>query len=409
MSDSVWHVTVAGQAQGPFTLAEVLARVGGDLGPDTLVWNPNLSGWLPLSAVPELAARLHAPRPAAPAAPSAPAPSTPAAMVRPAQRPLTASRPQPRASAEEEPTLNPFKLIARSFRWRGKFNRGEFAMLSFGGGLINTIFLCLVVGIAFLLSKSIASTSGQTTMIVLCGIVVALDAIAAALVNLGALIRRLNDLGKSPWWVLGAFVPLLGGLLFLYLLFAPSDPEAEMPESFTGVALALAGMCVLSLVVGAIVAAIVLPALLRAKTSANESAARGDLRALLSAQMTYAMSNGGAYESRLECLRKPDSGCIPSYSGPVFVDATLGIGPRHGYQLRLQGGAPPSSPGLMSPSSVNTFVALSTPTQPGTNGARSFCIDQTGMLCSVTGASADDLIKTENGEVSCSSVCVPTF
>jgi hypothetical protein len=38
---------------------------------------------------------------------------------------------------------------------------------------------------------------------------------------------------------------------------------------------------------------------------------------------------------------------------------------------------------------------------------RLFCADQNGAVCWATGVSPDALLKTENGDVSCSSACQP--
>jgi len=35
--------------------------------------------------------------------------------------------------------------------------------------------------------------------------------------------RRLHDTGRSGWWMFISFVPLIGGLIFLYFLICDSD------------------------------------------------------------------------------------------------------------------------------------------------------------------------------------------
>jgi membrane protease subunit (stomatin/prohibitin family) len=54
----LWHTADAGRTQGPFTLAQLSAH----LTPETLVWRHGMSGWAPVSQVPELAS-LFAPPP----------------------------------------------------------------------------------------------------------------------------------------------------------------------------------------------------------------------------------------------------------------------------------------------------------------------------------------------------------
>jgi uncharacterized membrane protein YhaH (DUF805 family) len=41
-------------------------------------------------------------------------------------------------------------------------------------------------------------------------------ALALLLPSLGVSVRRLHDLDRSGWWMLVAFVPLIGGILLLY-------------------------------------------------------------------------------------------------------------------------------------------------------------------------------------------------
>ena len=40
-------------------------------------------------------------------------------------------------------------------------------------------------------------------------------------------VRRCRDIGKSGWFVLWLFVPIVNLFILLYLLFAPSAPELE--------------------------------------------------------------------------------------------------------------------------------------------------------------------------------------
>jgi len=417
MSERIWHVAVGGETQGPFTLEEVVARIGRDVGPDTQVWNPQMSAWSAARSVPELAARLTAPAPPPPAptppprvaAPPPPrplpprpanvAPAAPSAEIRP--------RPTPSPSASEEPTLNPFKLIARAFRWRGRFDRGEFAMLWFGVALLNGLFLGLVFLLTAGLGQALGGDKGVAAgMLAFWGVLI-LDLIGATLVNFGALVRRLNDLGKPAWWMLGAFVPLLNLVLIIYLLVAPGDPNAELPESFQGAVIAIGAVCGVSVLGGgAIIAAIAIPALMRARISANEAGALGDVRSVISAEVAYSSMNAGFYESRFECLHQPDS-CMPGYTGPPFLDATLGEQPKGGYLRKLYGGEP--AVGAGSPSSVTSFAIVAWPVQQGQTGVRAFCGDATGIVCSATGAEPSTLVDGSSGEMRCSSSCQPLY
>jgi membrane protease subunit (stomatin/prohibitin family) len=54
-----WHVSLNGQAQGPFDLGPIAAAIGrGEITAATLVWSPGMATWTPAGQVPELAAHL---------------------------------------------------------------------------------------------------------------------------------------------------------------------------------------------------------------------------------------------------------------------------------------------------------------------------------------------------------------
>ena len=64
-----WHVAVNGQAQGPFTMAQINQGIAsGQVTTTTSVWTAGMAGWLPASQIPQLAASLgSAPPPPPPA------------------------------------------------------------------------------------------------------------------------------------------------------------------------------------------------------------------------------------------------------------------------------------------------------------------------------------------------------
>jgi uncharacterized membrane protein YhaH (DUF805 family) len=51
-----------------------------------------------------------------------------------------------------------------------------------------------------------------------------LYSLAAMIPGLAVSIRRLHDIGKSGWWLLIAFVPLIGGIWLIVLLATDSQP-----------------------------------------------------------------------------------------------------------------------------------------------------------------------------------------
>ncbi|MDB5554938.1 MAG: Inner rane protein YhaH [Rhizobium sp.] len=48
--------------------------------------------------------------------------------------------------------------------------------------------------------------------------------LATLLPGIGVSVRRLHDLDKSGWWLLIAFIPLIGALVLLYWFCQPGTP-----------------------------------------------------------------------------------------------------------------------------------------------------------------------------------------
>ncbi len=75
-----FHVEVGGQAQGPYTVAQLQAGVsGGQITGASLVWSAGMSGWVAANTVPALQALFQAPPPLPPAGGPPPVSSSPAA------------------------------------------------------------------------------------------------------------------------------------------------------------------------------------------------------------------------------------------------------------------------------------------------------------------------------------------
>jgi hypothetical protein len=136
-----------------------------------------------------------------------------------------------------------------------------------------------------------------------------------------------------------------------------------------------------------------------ARVSANESATIGDLRTIVSGEMAYSMSNGGAYDE-LRCLVEPGK-CVAGYRGPNFVDASLLQPEKTGYRRTFHAGAKaPKSSDVKSASSITTFAYTAVPITLGETGQRGFCVDDRGMICVTADGSAP---KTNGGQ--CADPC----
>jgi type IV pilus assembly protein PilA len=380
MSSGEWFYLESDRELGPVTQEQLLLLLRSKLPRGTLVWRDGLAEWMKAEDVPEIAALLAAPRPSVPSLP----PRTPRA---PERRPAT-----PLAVSGEPETWNPFVLLLRCFQWGGRFSRAEcaiayFSNLLLGFGLIFGLFMVAFVAAS---GKSQAAGTAAGLLMIAWGLV-------AIVISLGAGVRRLHDLDKPGWWILGILVPCLNFVMLLYFLFAPGLTEG--PGSAMPVLVIAAALLILAVPVIGIVAAIAIPSLLRARVSANEAATIGDIRTIISGQAVYQSINGGFYASRLECLTRPGD-CIANSTSPQILDPATIASPKSGYVREFVPG--PLARG--SATSTTGYAFLAYPVNVGQTGVRSFCGDASGRIC-YDPRGGKDLVETVGAEVQCSMRC----
>jgi hypothetical protein len=112
----------------------------------------------------------------------------------------------------------------------------------------------------------------------------------------------------------------------------------------------------------------------KARREANEASAIGDLRTVISGQMVYQSSFG--HYGELRCLADVKK-CHPTYEGaaPNFLDPALAEAKdKNGYKRAFH-------PGPRSGEGFESFAYTAVPVTPGTTGQRSFCGDETGLIC----------------------------
>lgn len=130
-----------------------------------------------------------------------------------------------------------------------------------------------------------------------------------------------------------------------------------------------------------IIAAIALPRLVQAKQAAGAASALGSMRAISSAELTFALTCGsGFYAPDL-----PTLGTAPPGSNEAFITPSLSGADtimKSGYVLRLQAsafdGAPASCNGLAVGSAAQGFRAGADPTEAG--NPRYFAINASGYI-----------------------------
>jgi type IV pilus assembly protein PilA len=149
-----------------------------------------------------------------------------------------------------------------------------------------------------------------------------------------------------------------------------------------------------------IIAAIAVPGLLRARISGNEASAIGSLRAVSSAQSTFAAScANGMYAQSLATLGSGPSG------GSAFISPDLGTNgsapTKSGYTITMGGTAPTGT----VPAACNTATALAIGYHANANpvststGTRFFGTNTTGTIWQATTALTMDDSNAPSGGV----------
>jgi len=134
-----------------------------------------------------------------------------------------------------------------------------------------------------------------------------------------------------------------------------------------------------------IIAAIAVPGLLRARMSGNEASAIGSLRAINSAESTYASSCGGnGYAQTLEDLALPPAAGQQAFISPDL--ATTGV-VKSGYTVTLAAEAGAAVVTLAAATcngaagdAMASYHGTTVPVTIGSTGQRSFATDSRGTI-----------------------------
>ena len=144
-----------------------------------------------------------------------------------------------------------------------------------------------------------------------------------------------------------------------------------------------------------IIAAIAAPGLIRARMAGNEASAIGSLRAINSAQSTYAASCGsGFYAPTLANLATPPT--VGGGDGFIGTDLSADPSIKSGYTVTMTGGvpatgAPASCNGAATGTVVATYFVGATPNPGG--GTRFFGTNQGATIYHAT----DEVPVTQSG------------
>jgi type II secretory pathway pseudopilin PulG len=168
--------------------------------------------------------------------------------------------------------------------------------------------------------------------------------------------------------------PSLRRLGFHQLALPAASPPQDAPKKAPAIKLLAESAIVVALV--GVIAGVAVPGLLRSRVAGNEASAIGVLRTMSAAQEHFASISGGGFGS-VECLQAPTT-CLPQYTGEPFLPPHIvGTGNRSGYEFAFNGFG--ESPSILGTYGHWTYTA--TPSNPGSTGRSTFCVDDTKLMC----------------------------
>ena len=108
------------------------------------------------------------------------------------------------------------KVMKQYADFNGRARRKEYWMFL----LFNIIFALVAMLVDNLLGMRINEQIPYGYLYLLYGLATFIPGIAVG-------VRRLHDVGKSGWWYLIAFIPLIGGIYLLYLFIQDGTPGSN--------------------------------------------------------------------------------------------------------------------------------------------------------------------------------------
>ena len=186
-----WYYAIEGSSVGPVEQAEFDALVAsGTIRSDTLVWQEGMEDWLPFGRADQVGAQASAPP----------------------RAPLSDSEDPARADANT--FMGAFKdAIARYVDFKTRSTRSQFWWF---------MLWSVIISIAASFVDVALGMGGDS------GPVGLLASLALLLPALAVTIRRLHDIGRTGWWVLIQFVPLVG--IIVIIVFACTKSQEHQNE-----------------------------------------------------------------------------------------------------------------------------------------------------------------------------------
>ena len=104
------------------------------------------------------------------------------------------------------------ELVKSATKWNGRFDRRRYATI-----FVSMTLISIVIGFLLGFAQSVIKSEGVIVVLLAIGLLTWY--IICIIVGVGAAVRRFHDLDLSGWFVLLLVIPLVGFLIFLYLVF----------------------------------------------------------------------------------------------------------------------------------------------------------------------------------------------
>ena len=98
------------------------------------------------------------------------------------------------------------------FSFDGRINRAKWWLINIVTSVVYSIVTGAIVGTA---AMSADPQAAMASVGMIGGIVLLVVTVAIFWIGLAIAVKRWHDRGKSGWWILIAFVPVIGGLWYL--------------------------------------------------------------------------------------------------------------------------------------------------------------------------------------------------
>jgi len=115
------------------------------------------------------------------------------------------------------------KVMKQSFDYKGRARRKEFWMFI----LFNTIFVLITMSLILFLRYIMNDFDSKDGLVELLRSFIGIYILAILIPSLALTVRRLHDVGKSGWMILVSFIPIIGEIWLLILMFTESNSNTN--------------------------------------------------------------------------------------------------------------------------------------------------------------------------------------